>query len=289
MTNEQFKEIFKIQDEFNTSTNGKYWFLGIADNGKGIIWDLAYCMERAELLNWYNWKHWTDDIGVKNLNQVKIELTDMFHFVLSKLLELGYINLYRNLLSTLPGYTTSNAKNNAEIMEWIKKIDTESEEVKKAVDELYSQLVIASRLEDSVIEQRKQLEKQAAEAGRKLGDADFLSIVVNGVLGNTHTLAHERDASMQTYIVQEFYLLIAIAEIVYDFGVDELYKMYIGKLALNKLRQNNGYKTGKYKKYWSEDKEDNDYLVELVKDEDSSLITVDSIYAKLEDKYKTVK
>ena len=34
---------------------------------------------------------------------------------------------------------------------------------------------------------------------------------------------------------------------------------------------------------------DNDYLVELVKDEDSSLITVDSIYAKLEDKYKTVK
>ena len=94
---------------------------------------------------------------------------------------------------------------------------------------------------------------------------------------------------MQTYIVQEFYLLIAIAEIVYDFGVDELYKMYIGKLALNKLRQNNGYKTGKYKKYWSEDKEDNDYLVELVKDEDSSLITVDSIYAKLEDKYKTVK
>ena len=52
MTNEQFKEIFKIQDEFNTSTNGKYWFLGIADNGKGIIWDLAYCMERAELLNW---------------------------------------------------------------------------------------------------------------------------------------------------------------------------------------------------------------------------------------------
>ena len=246
-------------------------------------------MERAELLNWYNWKHWTDDIGVKNLNQVKIELTDMFHFVLSKLLELGYINLYRNLLSTLPGYTTSNAKNNAEIMEWIKKIDTESEEVKNAVDELYSQLVIASRLEDSVIEQRKQLEKQAAEAGRKLGDADFLSIVVNGVLGNTHTLAHERDASMQTYIVQEFYLLIAIAEIVYDFGVDELYKMYIGKLALNKLRQNNGYKTGKYKKYWSEDKEDNDYLVELVKDEDSSLITVDSIYAKLEDKYKTVK
>ena len=44
------------------------------------------------------------------------------------------------------------------------------------------------------------------------------------MLGNTHTLAHERDASMQTYIVQEFYLLIAIAEIVYDFGVDELYK-----------------------------------------------------------------
>lgn len=45
---------------------------------------------------------------------------------------------------------------------------------------------------------------------------------------------------------------------------NDLYKMYIGKNALNIFRQNNGYKDGSYVKIWS-DKEDNEYLTHYLK------------------------
>jgi len=65
---------------------------------------------------------------------------------------------------------------------------------------------------------------------------------------------------------------------------DELFKLYILKNALNKLRQDYGYKEGKYQKIWG-GMEDNRYLLKLLeKDVDD----IDDAYKMLKDVYESV-
>jgi len=71
----------------------------------------------------------------------------------------------------------------------------------------------------------------------------------------------------------------------------ELYKLYIGKNALNKFRQDNGYKDGTYRKHWNFNGgtvEDNVVmydLLESINDEDAELLNIDYITKELEVKY----
>lgn len=78
-----------------------------------------------------------------------------------------------------------------------------------------------------------------------------------------------------------FYLLTKIMD---GLGInfDILERLYYGKHALNRFRQDNGYKEGKYKKIW-DGREDNVYLIELVK---SNHIVIDDFYSNLENIYK---
>lgn len=46
-------------------------------------------------------------------------------------------------------------------------------------------------------------------------------------------------------------------------GFDELFHMYVGKNVLNTFRQDNGYKSGTYRKLW-QGQEDNEHLVEVL-------------------------
>ena len=46
---------------------------------------------------------------------------------------------------------------------------------------------------------------------------------------------------------------------------EELFALYIGKNMLNRFRQNNGYKTGEYRKLWG-GREDNEHLIELLEE-----------------------
>ena len=299
MTTEQLIDMLRYQDEYNTRTNGEFWYFGVANNGKPIIWELAYCAERAELINWYNWKHWVDERGCKNLGQVKIELTDMWHFVMSKMLELGYLTLVNRILSTIPGFKEPEKRDDIDIREALTKyINDNPEGFKSEREQMYREIGMAVSMEASVNEQKKALmaKAQSVDPNKKITEADFLTVLINGVIGTTNTLAYEKDKTLQTYIMQEFFLLLAMTDLVYKFGIDDLYKYYIGKIALNRLRQDNGYAESTYKKHWrlpkTEDPtvlevlEDNDYLVKLVEAEDSALISVDGIYQKLDVEYK---
>jgi len=58
----------------------------------------------------------------------------------------------------------------------------------------------------------------------------------------------------------------------------------IGKQALNRLRQDNGYKEGKYKKLW-DGEEDNVYMLSIVKPD----MSFDEIYENLDKKYKCLR
>lgn len=65
---------------------------------------------------------------------------------------------------------------------------------------------------------------------------------------------------------------------------DDLYKMYIGKNALNIFRQNNGYKDGSYVKIWC-DKEDNEYLTQYLKTASVSSELMNDVLDFLDDCY----
>lgn len=83
--------------------------------------------------------------------------------------------------------------------------------------------------------------------------------------------------------------LIAFARVMtaYNLTLDRLYMMYIGKHALNRLRQDYGYKEGGYIKEWA-GREDNQHLVDVLSTvyrggEDLEA----AIYGDLEALYKT--
>lgn len=68
---------------------------------------------------------------------------------------------------------------------------------------------------------------------------------------------------------------------------DELFSLYIGKNVLNQFRQNNGYKTGSYRKLWAE-REDNEHLIELLTDMSTTDAEAlpEKLYAALEARYR---
>lgn len=73
-----------------------------------------------------------------------------------------------------------------------------------------------------------------------------------------------------------------------DLSFNELYKLYVGKLVLNKFRLANGYKEGTYIKTWF-NREDNDYLYELLGLLDSAHEDfMESIEKSLTNAYQTV-
>ena len=65
---------------------------------------------------------------------------------------------------------------------------------------------------------------------------------------------------------------------------EDLIKLYIGKNALNKVRQDFGYKLGTYKKVWN-GKEDNVIMQELLKKINFEDLSFENIYNKLEEYY----
>ena len=74
-----------------------------------------------------------------------------------------------------------------------------------------------------------------------------------------------------------------------NINADTLAKYYLGKNALNKFRQDNGYKAGTYKKEWmfmGELQEDNKVLEHIL--ESSTVTTFDTIYNELKALYVNV-
>ena len=84
---EKLKEMFTLQQKLNDETNGEGWENGYTKQGKLINWQRCIYMELAELIDSFNWKHWKA-IDIKpDWDNVKIEVVDIWHFVMSQGLE----------------------------------------------------------------------------------------------------------------------------------------------------------------------------------------------------------
>lgn len=93
MTNTEYlKEMLLLQQKLNDETNGTDWEHGYTKNNRIINWKRCIYMECAELIDSFSWKHWKDinkDIDWENAT---IEVVDIWHFVMSLVLEDYKIN-----------------------------------------------------------------------------------------------------------------------------------------------------------------------------------------------------
>lgn len=80
------------QEELNNSTNGKFWKSGVNKHNKTINWDLCSQMECGELIGSFPWKHWKSVNADIDWQNVKMELIDIWHFLLSEILKTNIIS-----------------------------------------------------------------------------------------------------------------------------------------------------------------------------------------------------
>ncbi|QKQ24030.1 dUTP diphosphatase [Candidatus Ruthia endofausta] len=85
----QIKKMFELQQQLNDNTNGPEWRSGITKDGRYISWLRCIYMEATEAIDSFNWKHWKDIEGAHDLDNVKVELVDIWHFIMSEAIHFG--------------------------------------------------------------------------------------------------------------------------------------------------------------------------------------------------------
>lgn len=85
--NQSIHEMLDMQSALNEMTNGADWRDGRTALGKEIDWRRCIVMEAAELIDSYPWKHWKSVEAQTDMENVRVELVDIWHFLLSLALE----------------------------------------------------------------------------------------------------------------------------------------------------------------------------------------------------------
>ncbi|MDR2342278.1 MAG: dUTP diphosphatase [Campylobacteraceae bacterium] len=111
MTNKDYtKTMLELQQSLNDDTNGIGWEKGYTKTNNIINWRRCIYMECAELIDSFNWKHWKDLNKPIDWENVRIEIVDIWHFIMSLLLEyyklnnLGDINVIVSDIENTKGF-----------------------------------------------------------------------------------------------------------------------------------------------------------------------------------------
>jgi dimeric dUTPase (all-alpha-NTP-PPase superfamily) len=93
----KIKSMLMLQQELNDNTNGQGWEKGITKQGKPIDWKRCILLESAELIESYPWKHWKNIDAPADKENIKIEVVDIWHFVMSEILRINTIKSDKTL------------------------------------------------------------------------------------------------------------------------------------------------------------------------------------------------
>ncbi|MBD3808189.1 MAG: dUTP diphosphatase [Epsilonproteobacteria bacterium] len=85
----KIKSMLMLQQELNDNTNGIGWEKGVTKQGKPINWRRCILLESAELIESYPWKHWKNIDAPADTENIKIEVVDIWHFVMSEILRIN--------------------------------------------------------------------------------------------------------------------------------------------------------------------------------------------------------
>jgi dimeric dUTPase (all-alpha-NTP-PPase superfamily) len=83
----KLEEMFLLQKQLNDNTNGANWELGINKFDKEINWLRCIHMEVSELIESTPWKHWKNIASDPDIDNIHIELVDIWHFLMSYILQ----------------------------------------------------------------------------------------------------------------------------------------------------------------------------------------------------------
>ena len=79
--------MLQLQNQLNNATNGEEWVNGVTKNNKEINWKRCIYMEAAEMIDSFPWKHWKNIDADPDWENLKIEVVDVWHFVMSLAIE----------------------------------------------------------------------------------------------------------------------------------------------------------------------------------------------------------
>ena len=79
-------EMLELQAKLNVETNWKDWKAWITEKGKIVNWRRCIYMEVAEAIDSISWKHWKNIEWWIDYENFKVELIDVWHFLMSELL-----------------------------------------------------------------------------------------------------------------------------------------------------------------------------------------------------------
>jgi len=82
----KIRQMLEMQQQLNDATGGIGWEHGYTNKGKRIDWQRCIFLEAAELVDSYPWKHWKNINGTPDYDNIKIEIVDIWHFVMSEAL-----------------------------------------------------------------------------------------------------------------------------------------------------------------------------------------------------------
>ena len=103
-------QMLELQQKLNDATNGINWEKGITKNGKSIDWRRCIYLEAAELIESYPWKHWKNIDASPDYENIKIEIVDIWHFIMSEALRIykveakGSIEDIATAVSSMEGF-----------------------------------------------------------------------------------------------------------------------------------------------------------------------------------------
>lgn len=99
MIQPKIKTMLDMQMELNNNTAGRDWLSGTADNGNEISWKRYIVLEVAEFMESFPYKHWKDLNKPADIENAKIEVVDIFHFMLSHTIEsFGGVLAYQHII-----------------------------------------------------------------------------------------------------------------------------------------------------------------------------------------------
>lgn len=114
----KLEEMFLLQKKLNDSTNGVNWELGVNKFDKEINWLRCIHMEVSELIESTPWKHWKNIAAQPDLNNIHVELVDIWHFLMSYILQETNIPKAVSLVNT---HCIYEANDNIDIKQMIKE------------------------------------------------------------------------------------------------------------------------------------------------------------------------
>lgn len=84
-------QMLKLQQSLNDETNGEGWENGYTNKNKLISWRRCIYMECAELIDSFAWKHWKSIEAKTDEQNLRVEVIDIWHFIMSLMLQTYYL------------------------------------------------------------------------------------------------------------------------------------------------------------------------------------------------------